>query len=209
MTAGSPKAVLFAILIVACHEPSAPARPTTVTSPPTGDHASSQPLPSADPLKSKPEGRLVSEAELVAVLVESNFQRSTYEVAKDKLISIGTARESRPIDEAIEIRADATEAHFLVSYVRAGTGGWQFSYARATKDVPDALAATECYERLEADLSRRFGKPAWAQSAGGPPPTKGWNVGDGALEVSLLQRKDERGNAVLEITLAEPEGEPE
>jgi hypothetical protein len=102
---------------------------------------------------------------------------------------------------------DLRASNFLVAYVRDGNSGWQFGYARASQDAPDARGATERFPRLEAQLSKRFGNPDWIQNAGGPPPIKGWNVGDGALEVSLLQRNDERGKAVLEVTLAEPEGE--
>jgi hypothetical protein len=151
--------------------------------------------------------RHLSEAELVAVLIESNFQNSTSELAKEKLASIAAPRESRPIDAALEIRADADETHFLVAYSRDSSAAWQFSYARATQDAPDASAAMARYKAIETHLSKRFGRPAWTQDSVGPPPIKGWHVGDGALEVSLLQRNDERGKTVLEVTLAEPEGE--
>jgi hypothetical protein len=201
------KALFVALLAAACRDPSTPVPATSATAPPTENHAPAQPAPPDEPSKANPEGRHLTEAELIAVLIESNFQKSTSEVAKDKLTSIGTPRESRPIDAAIEVRADAEETHFLVAYARDGSGGWQFSYARATQDAPDASAATELYSGLEGHLTKRFGSPAWTQNASGPPPIKGWHVGEGALEVTLLQRNDEHGRTVLEVTLAEPEGE--
>lgn len=216
------KAILVAVLALACRDPSTPVPATSVTPPPTTNQPPAQTASSSDPPKANAAAqspssgaspttsavaRHLSEAELVAVLIESNFQKSTSEVAKEKLASIGVPRESRPIDAALEIRADAEETHFLVAYSRDSSGAWQFSYARATQDAPDASAATACYKGLEAHLSKRLGKPAWTQDSVGPPPIKGWHVGDGPLEVSLLQRNDEHGKTVLEVTLAEPEGE--
>jgi len=201
------KALFVGLLAVACRDPSTPVPATSVTPPPLENHAPVKSGPSTEPPQASQQARHLTEGELIAVLTESDFPKSTSEVAKDKLSSIGTPRESRPIDAAIEIRADAEATHFLVAYARDGGGGWQFSYARATRDTPDANAATEGYKSIEAHLTKRFGNPAWTQNGGGPPPTKGWHVGEGALEVSLLQRNDENGKTVLEVTLAEPEGE--
>jgi hypothetical protein len=216
------KAILVAALALACRDPSMPVPATSVTPPPGTNPPPAQADSSSEPPKAnaaaesassgaRPKtsaaGRHLTEGELVAVLIESNFQNSNSELAKEKLASIGAPRESRPIDAALEIRADAAETHFLVAYSRYSSGPWQFSYARATREAPDASAAMARYRGIEAHLSKRFGKPAWTQDSVGPPPIKGWHVGDGALEVSLLQRNDESGKTLLEVTLAEPEGE--
>jgi hypothetical protein len=57
-------------------------------------------------------------------------------------------------------------------------------------------------------LGERFGKPIWVGNEE-PLFVVGWKIGDGAFEVSLLQRKTGTHKFSTEVTLAEPQGESE
>ena len=209
-------ALVLAILAVACRERSAQTTTPSITPQPAELPTTAQPTqPTPQPVllgtpeEAKASGRRLSEDELVDALLDSEFQISSSEGARKRLASVGDVRESRPIDEAIEVRADASDAHFLVIHVRDGRGGWKFSHAQAVRGTSAAAAATVTYERVEARLRKRLGKPTWVQAAGAPPPVKGWKFGDRGLEVSLLQREDQSGDFTVEVTLAEPQGEGE
>jgi hypothetical protein len=206
--------VIVAVLILGCREPSTrasvprSAEPVPVEISPVAEPASTMaPEPTNRPLtESKPATRNISEDEIVGVLIDSNFQGATPEGAKARLAPVGSVTVSRPVDTTTEVRAAAAQAQFLVSYIRDGRGGWQFSYAKLTRDVVTADGAKASYDRFASLLRGRFGKPVWTQD--GSPPMVGWNAGD-PMEVSLLQHEDEPDKFVVEIMLAEPQGESE
>lgn len=185
-----------------------PVEPAPIESSPAADPASLMlPEPAnAPPTESNPATRTLSEDELVGVLIDSKFQRATPEGAKERLAPVGSVGVSRPVDTTTEVRANAAQAQFLVSYIRDGRGGWEFSYAKLTRDAMTAAGAKASYDRFASLLRGRFGRPVWTQD--GSPPMLGWNAG-GPMEVSLLQHEDDPDKFVVELMLAEPQGESE
>jgi hypothetical protein len=135
-------------------------------------------------LESKPEKRNLSEEEMIALLIDSKFSAATPQGAKERLEPLGNARERRPVDTTAEVSADAANARILVSYIRDGRGGWEFSNAKLTLDAPTSAEAKGLYDRLASLLRARFGKPVWSQD--GSPPMLGWSAG------SPLERRTNR-----------------
>jgi hypothetical protein len=217
LIARSQTVALVATLIFACREPSpGPSAPNpavttpTESSPPAAAPSIEAPGPTnGTPAESKPADpvkRNLSEEEMVTVLIDSKFTTVTPEGAQERLALLSNARERRPVDTTTEVSAEAANAHFLVSYIRDGRGGWEFSNAKLTRHATNAIEAKRSYDRFASLLRARFGKPVWTQE--GSPPMLGWNAG-GPMEVSLLQHQDEPDKFVVELMFAEPQGESE
>jgi hypothetical protein len=197
--------VLVAVLAVGCRNSRTPA----VLPPQKEARTAPHPGPIGAPVVPKVEQRHLSEDQILSVLIDSKLPSATSSAAKERLASVGSVRESRPVDSVVQLETDGADAHFLVTYGKDGQGGWKFNYATVTRKSRDRAAATESYKRLDAQLRKRFGVPAWVDADGEAPPTQGWNAGTGAMELRLVQRNDEQGLFVLELTLAEPQGEAE
>jgi hypothetical protein len=196
---------ILATLAVGCREPSPPPNVATETHAPVASPTvSSVPPVEATPASETRAAVRLSDDEMIALLVDSKLQRLTPEAARERLAATSDVRQSNPTSEGLQLRLGSGACYLLVSYLRGGQGEWIFGYARATMEASSEATATQSYERFKARLGERFGKPAWDQDG-----VVGWTVGEGAMEVSLLQRNDENGRFLIEATVAEPQGESE
>jgi hypothetical protein len=57
-------------------------------------------------------------------------------------------------------------------------------------------------------LRRRFKKPTWVSQDEPPPPSRGWDLEQGALSLRLSQRETAEG-LIVRIEYSEPDGEAE
>jgi hypothetical protein len=188
---------------------SSVASPTPTSPPPPSPSVPAAPI-DLHPARSDTPAKTFSPKEALHVLVDSRFASLTPSEAKQKLAGFGEVHET-PVDASgsMDVYMDTSSPRFLVSYVRDSVGAWAFMKARATVGAPNVSGADAIYRDYEGALRKRFGKPAWVNDNGPPPPIKGWSIGDGMLEVSLTQRTNDVQGTLVELELIEPQGEAE
>jgi hypothetical protein len=191
-------------------QPASAVRDAAPVPPPSVPEPRDPAVPAQGSSGSRANGKQLSPKEALEILLDSRFSAIVPAEAKQKLSRVSEVRETALNTTAgVNIYAETCTPRFFVGYVQDSGGAWAFVNAKATAVAGDEKNADVLYKDYERALRKRYGRPAWVNDNAAPPPIKGWSADGGTLEVSLTARTNEVGEAIIELNLFEPQGEPE
>jgi len=121
------------------------------------------------------------------------------------------ATNTRPV--TLELSGErAPILHFEIEYGRDERGSWNFSYFGAAITDPSGQLVP-IYRRLVRMIRKRLGKPTWTKPEKGQLTALGWNLHN-RIDLSLAEENasfpaDGPPSHHIQISISEPEGEPE